>query len=212
MRPALLLAVALGLVLPLAGCAQDPDGADTQSDPSATASATRTPRATGSSTATGTGAQGGNATGNHTGNGTASPPGNATNDPSGNATGNSTGRATWTYDNRTGRVSGTAIPVVAPSFSKTEAFNVTNGTQRLVLDLNVTGSQVTMTVTPPGCTTAACANTTKTDGGKAQAVFENATAGAWSVKLAVSGTLGSVQADYKLGIAKLAVPGNATAT
>lgn len=212
MRPALLLAVALGLVLPLAGCAEDPDEADTQSDPSTTTSATRSPRATGSSTATATGVGGGNATGNQTGNGTASPPGNATGDPSGNATGNATGNVTWTYDNRTGRVSGTAIPVLAPSFSKTEAFNVTNGTQRLVLNLTVTGSQVTMTVSPPGCTTSACANTTKTAGGTAQLTYENATAGGWSVKLSVSATVGSVQADYKLVIAKLAVPANATAS
>ena len=48
MKPALLLAVALGLVLPLAGCAEDPDEADTQSDPSTTTSATRSPRATAS--------------------------------------------------------------------------------------------------------------------------------------------------------------------
>lgn len=201
MRPILLAALAL-VALPLAGCAEEGGDADTQSTTGTSGTPTRTGTG-GSFTTTMTGS-GGNQTGpsgNATGNGT----GNAT----GNATGNGTGNGTWEYDNRTGTVAGTGIPVFSASFEETETVQVANGTLNLTLNLTSTGDDVTVTVQPPGCEEDDCTVEVEAEGGRADFAYGDPAEGEWSVTMSVSGT-GPVEAEYELTVAQL-VPGNATA-
>lgn len=207
MRSWVLLA-SLALALPLAGCSTGgelptSDVALGSSSASRTGSANAT-SATSSGTATGTGTAGPAGGGNATGNGTATGsrnPGNATGNATGNSTGNATGNATWTYDNRTGSLSGTGLFFNTP-FTAEERFIVNNGTERLVLNLSVEGDELTLTVHPPGCDEGDCVSEVETADGAALLEFVAPLEGDWSATLSLDG-LGPVSSDYTLGIHRL---------
>lgn len=212
MKPWTTLAFALALALPLAGCVGG-GPADTQSATDGTSSdppttPTRPVRTGTTSASTSTSGSPGNGT--VSGNAT-TPGGNATGNATvgGNATGNGTGNATWQYDNRTGTVAGTAIPVLSASVEKSEAIDVANGTLNLTLNLTSTGDDITIEVLPPGCDADDCTTTVESEEGRADFAFDDPAAGEWTVTLSVSG-VGSVEAEYELTVAQL-VPGNATA-
>ena len=206
MKP-IFLALALALALPLSGCLagdgdSDTDDADTtgSTSGSSTRSTTRTGTTVSASGSagpvSGNATVGGNTTGNQTGNAT------------GNQTGNSTGNATWSYDNRTGTISGTAVPVVAGSFSEEETFTIANGTQKLVLNLTADGRAITMNVQEPDCDDTDCGTEVETAEGKATISFNSPAEGEWTVTLTISGGTGPVTSDYVLSIGTL---GNGTA-
>jgi hypothetical protein len=214
--PIALLAFAL-----LGGCL-DPDAAVDAGDEDGQGPGDRTLTGTGTRTA---GSSSGNVTGNGTGNATGNQTGNATGNGTGNATGNQTGNATgngtgnvsyeWRYDNRTGTIAGGLAPTLDPPDTKTEAFNVTNGTRQLLFNLSASGEAAVMTITPPGCTTDACRQ--EEEVGTSAPVLVNVTApanGTWEVEVAWDGNdlVNGGTCTYKVHLgAEVAVPGNATA-
>lgn len=205
-----LLTAVLLMALPLAGCVGG-GGDDSEADDT-TDTGTRTTTRTstgGSVNATVSVGPGGNGTGNATGNQTGNATGNQTGNATGNQTGNATGNATWEYDNRTGTVAGTAIPLVAGSFERVESVDVANGTLNLTLNLTSTGDTITMTVAPPGCEEDDCADEVEAEDGRADLGYDDPAEGEWTVTLSVSGA-GAVEAEYELVVAQL-VPGNSTA-
>lgn len=221
MRPVLRAALALAVLLPLAGCVGG-DDAQAQSDADATTSATRGPRDGASANATATGrapGQGpasaggnatgdpGNATGNATGNGTG-PAGGAP----GNGSANAAGNATWSYDNRTGRVGGTGpVAVLTATHEADESVAVANGTENLTVHVTVRGRDATVTIQPPGCDEDDCRTELEVEDGVAQqAGFDAPDAGNWTFTVGISGS-GSIEAQYELDLAQLAVRGNGTA-
>lgn len=190
----------LGLALGLSGCVASDAGAgldgnaNTES-PSASASA--------NATATGTGKPGPSSSTNSTA------PSNGTGNETGSGTDNATTK--WTYENRTGTVSGNELIVLHPA-TKKEAFNVTNGSLTLTLDLATQGSDLSMTVRGADCTQASCEKTVKTASGKANLTFAAPANGTWSATLAIASGLGPVSSSYKLiiGLESAVPPANAT--
>lgn len=144
-----------------------------------------------------TGGSGGNtSTSNATTNGTT----NST------APDNATQLQAWSYDNRTGQVSGVGLLVQQPEAD--EPFTVGNAS-RLLLNLSVEGDELTLTVRPPGCMEASCEQTATTSGGSASLAIASPDAGDWRATLTAEGA-GPQDAQYELSIGQLLAAGNAT--
>lgn len=120
------------------------------------------------------------------------------NDPRGNAS----AATSWSYDNRSGTISGNGAVVNVP-FTKEESFTVENGTAKLVLNLTVEGHDLTLSLRAPDCGAAECAEEVKSQSGTASIAMNDPMEGDWVAVLELEGT-GPVQAEYTLEIAKLA--------
>jgi hypothetical protein len=128
------------------------------------------------------------------------PPGNGTFPPptDGNQTTNTT--LAWSYDNRTGTVSGTALLLIGSS-SKDETFAVENGTALLFLNFTVQGSAVDVEITPPGCDDDACRISVDVSSGAATYTTDDPVEGSWTVTFSSTTTIGPYSTDYALAIA-----------
>ena len=111
----------------------------------------------------------------------------------------------WSYDNRSGTVSGTGYVVNVP-IEKEESFTVADNTSTLFLNLSVVGEDLTMSVRAPDCETEDCAEEVTTQSGEASLQLNDPMAGGWIAVLQLEGN-GPVEADYTLEIAHLA-PGS----
>ena len=171
----------LGLLtaLALAGCSGGNDASDTQSVSTSTQTNVGNTTVSGSISAGPDGAAG---------NG-------SVNDPNGNAS------LSWSYDNRTGTLSGNGAVVNVP-FTKEESFTVQDAASRLFLNLTATGSDLTMAIRAADCTSDDCVERVKTAGGSASYEANQPGSGDWLVTLELEGT-GPVQAEYALEIAQL---------
>lgn len=149
------------------------------------------------------------AEGNESGEG---PPGDANETGSENETQEDGGDATWTYDNRTGTVSGTNA-IVTSSGSAEETFNVDPNTLKLALNLSAEGGELEMCLTQPGgnesggnesgnTSQESCDETVTTEDGNASFTAESPTEGEWKATLRPAEP-GHHSIDYELAIAQL---------
>ena len=124
---------------------------------------------------------------------------------SGNASSDNASVA-WSYDNRTGTVQGTGVPMASDSFETDESINVANGTRKLLVNLTVEGNDVTLSLRAPDCDAADCAEEVQTQGGQAALAIDTPLEGVWTAVITVEGN-GPLRADYTMEIAQL-VPGD----
>lgn len=111
----------------------------------------------------------------------------------------------WSYDNRSGTVSGTGTVVNVP-ITKDESFTVSNGTAQLVVNVTAQGHAVTVSLRPPDCEETACAaESAELENEQASFTAMKPDEGAWTVSFELEG-VGPVEADYTLSIAQQ-VPG-----
>lgn len=176
-----ILLVGLLLAAALAGCSSDDSTSDVQSV------STSTKTNAGNTTVSGSVSIGpGGAAGN-----------GSVNDPNGNAS----AATAWSYDNRTGTISGNGAIVNVP-FTKEEEFTVRDGAARLLLNLTVEGNDLTLKLRSPDCTSEDCVEEAKSTAGKASFDVNAPPEGQWLATLELEGT-GPVQAEYTLEIAQL---------
>lgn len=173
----LLLSAAL-----LAGCSGDDGRSDVQGVATSTQTNIQNHTVSGSVSA---GPGGANASGNYSG-------------PAGNASASTA----WSYDNRTGTISGNGAFVNVP-FTKEEKFTLSNGTVSLYLNLTAEGHELKIAVRAPGCASDDCATTASTSNGKASVNLPDPEQGDYVAVIELDG-VGPVSADYTLEIAKLA--------
>lgn len=175
-----ILLAGLLLALALAGCSGG-DSSDTQSV------STSTQTAIGNTTVRGSISAG--------------PDGAAGNASVNGTSGNASAATAWSYDNRSGSISGNGAVVNVP-FTKDESFTVRDGVTRLLLNLTAQGNDLTMKLRGPDCASDDCVEQTKTSSGTASMDVAMPGQGEWLVTLELTGT-GPVQADYTLEIAQL---------
>ena len=113
--------------------------------------------------------------------------------------GNASARTSWSYDNRSGTISGNGAFVNVP-FTEEEKFTLQNGTVSLYLNLTAEGHELRVSVRAPGCADEACATEAETQSGSASLSFPNPVEGDYVAVLQLDG-VGPVSADYTLEIA-----------
>lgn len=177
-RPIILTSGLLLLAAALAGCS----GGDGASDTTSVSTQTNL----GNTTVSGSGSVG---------------PGGGFNASINGTDGNASVGASWSYDNRTGTISGNGAFVNVP-FEEEEAFTLSGDVSRLVLNLSATGNDLTLSLRAPGCEDSACAQEVTTQSGKASMPIDAPEAGDYVAVLQLTGT-GPVEADYVLEIATL---------
>lgn len=185
MRPIWILALCLVSVA-ASGCFGDDEAGTQDTGTTGTSGPTRTPTSSPNSTSPSSPSP----------SGTGSPPYGTTQSPNGTA--NATSE--WTYDNRTGSVSGANLLVSGPSAE--EALSVASGVLQMFLNVTASGDELTVVVTPPGCESADCEKEQTTQDGNASLSFSAPPEGSWSVRLAAEG-LGPVSSEYALEAAQL---------
>jgi hypothetical protein len=186
MAKAILLVTTLLLAALLAGCS----GGDGKSDVNSASTSTQTN--VGDTTVSGSISVG--------------PDGGAINGSVNGTQGNGSAAATWTYDNRTGTISGNGAIVNVP-FEEEESFQVAENTSRMFLNLTATGHELTLSLRAPDCAASECAQEVTTQSGSASLEVTKPGEGEWVAVLQLEGT-GPVEADYALAIAQLG-PGSA---
>lgn len=117
-----------------------------------------------------------------------------------NGTGNASAATSWSYDNRTGTLSGNGIPIAGRPIEKEESFTVPGNTSTLFLNLSADGEELTLLVRAPGCDDNDCAEETTTQAGKASVRLSDPAGGPYVAVLQLEGT-GPVESDYVLEIA-----------
>lgn len=120
--------------------------------------------------------------------------------------GNASTQMSWSYDNRTGSISGTGVPVAASSFEEEETFTVGDNVSTLYVNVTSEGGELTLSLREPGCEDDTCAQEAQTVSGAASLQAMAPPSGEWLAVLTLEGT-GPVSADYELQIAQLA-PGS----
>jgi hypothetical protein len=179
MRTALMAGLLLSALL-LAGCSGDDNTSDVQGV------STSTETNIGNTTVSGSVSAG---------------PGGAQGSGSINGTqGNASASTSWSYDNRTGTMSGNGAFVNVP-ITKEEDFSVQDGTVSMYVNVTAEGHELHIAVRAPGCEDNDCATEADTQSGKATMSIPNPTEGDWVVVLELDG-VGPMEADYTLEIAK----------
>lgn len=198
MNPTLLLAFAALAAVSVGGClgGASESGGDAGDTPSSSTSSSARPGARPSS---------GTST---SGQPSPTPGANTTYGSDGNDSANQTVRV-WSYDNRSGDVSGIGLFVMQPEANET--FTVDDDATQLVLNLSAAGAELTLTLRPPGCDDSACEDSVTTQGGNATLSVPSPDAGAWESILVAEG-VGPQEASYEMAIGQLLVvpAGNAT--
>jgi hypothetical protein len=120
--------------------------------------------------------------------------------------GNASTQASWTYDNRTGSISGTGVPVAGQPIEKEESFTVGDNVSTVYVNVTSEGGELTLSLREPGCEDSECAEEAQTASGVASMQVATPSAGQWILVLTLEGS-GPVSADYELQIAQLA-PGS----
>lgn len=107
----------------------------------------------------------------------------------------------WTYDNRSGSMSGNALVVTGPE-PKLESFTVVNGTQTLTINLSADGDGLVLTLRPPGCDNEDCEVDAGSADAQAPASFDarEPEEGDWKAVLRIEGGPGPVASEYDLEI------------
>lgn len=157
--------------------------------------------------------------GNETGGNRSSSNGTGENRTAGNETqdnqtddGNQTGNETrWSYDNRTGTVSGTNA--VATEASSSESFNVSEDARELQLDLSAEGGELDVCIQAPDGGNESeeeseCAAEESTQDGNLTWSTSSPAHGGWTIEMTAQG-VGPQSVDYELVIGQL-VPADAS--
>lgn len=116
----------------------------------------------------------------------------------GNETGGS-GNVTWSYEERQGEVSGTALVATGDS-TEEETFPIENGTVQLVLNITVEGDPLEVRIADGACTEEDCEQTVDVSSGEAMVTYDGPVDGPWRVSFASDTMAGPYSSSYTLEI------------
>lgn len=109
----------------------------------------------------------------------------------------------WTYENRSGTVSGENTPLTTAN--ATETIDVTEGAKQLTLNLSAEGGELDVCIRSPDESGDSCTAEEQTQEGNASWSTEAPAGGEWTVELTAQGT-GPQSVDYELVVGQLVPP------